>query len=436
MLRVPEAFRLLYAKRQSLVKPGLERVKEACSLLGGLAHATPSVVIGGTNGKGSTAGMLWRLYAAKGERVGLFTSPHLISFSERIRITDIDVSEDLIERELSLIQRSLPAELYDEMTFFELTTVLALKIFKDADCALNILEVGLGGRLDSTNIGDPLATAVVSIGMDHGNLLGHTPALIASEKCGIFRPGVPVFWGGKSAGAAEADAVIREEAALMGAKLLEGGVDFSWEKSSATAPNLVKTGSAYLRDNFALAEAMMLEIQLQRGSALTTAAADVKKALIAYDQPDLPWPPTLLGRFQMIQTRFVRGDAPMSQPLLLDVCHNVDGAIAFVKALRERFGPQVKLPGLVSMMRDKDTAGIIDILQGVLAPLVLFRNENERSAYYENDFAAAWKKAAEHFPISAHFPWVVCGSVMAVGEVFAYLGEHKIATDGNPAKMR
>jgi len=422
-VQVPAAFRLLYAKRQQVIKPGLERILEGCACLGDLQNSVPGVVIGGTNGKGSTAGMLWRLYAAHGEKVGLFSSPHLESFAERIQITDAKVDEPLIEQELFHLQQLLPPSLYEEMSFFELTTLLALKIFRDAGCVLNILEVGLGGRLDCTNIGSPLATAIISVGMDHTALLGDTPALIAREKCGILRPGAPLLWGGRTSGTAEADQVVRSEAARVGAPLLEAGVDFSWEDIAQSAPDLVRSAPEYLRHNFALAVAIMRETQIRRGYSPVEADAQVERALARYDQPSLPWPPTLVGRFsEMLVDLKAPGARP--QPLLFDVCHNVDGAVVFVRALRERFGQDVRLPGLVSMMKDKDTAGIIAVLKGVLSPLVLFRNENERSVPCDDDFDAVWRQARERFPVRADAPWVVCGSVMAVGEVLAYFREH------------
>lgn len=440
MAPVPEAFRLLYAKRQSVIKPGLERVKQACACFGGIESAVPSIVIGGTNGKGSTAGMLWRLYAAHGERVGLFTSPHLESFAERIQITDFVVDEALIERELLQLQQVLPAALYDEMSFFELTTVLALKIFRDAGCTLNILEVGLGGRLDSTNIGQPLTTAIVSIGMDHMALLGSTPAEIAREKCGIMRPGTPVFWGGRASAAAEADREIRTQAAALSAPLFEAGIDFSWDRVSETAPKLLRDAPGYLRNNFAMAVALMRETQVRRGVSPTAARDQVDQAVRGYDQPSLPWPPTLVGRFSEILINLgsdvsLRPNGAV-QPLLFDVCHNVDGAVVFVKALREKYGNEVRLPGLVSMMKDKDTTGIVDILQGVLSPLMLFRNENERSVACDFNFDAIWRHARERFPVRADAPWVVCGSVMAVGEVLAYLREHRFLCEATKSCQR
>src|SRR5258708_4967988 len=173
--------------------------------------------VAGTNGKGSTCAMLESIYRAAGLRVGLFTSPHLVSFGERIQVDRKVIAADEVARAVSELQpllESFPRDAHP--TFFELVTVMALKYFAEQRCELVVWETGLGGRLDATNIVTPLASVITNIALDHEQWLGDTLAKIAAEKAGIFKRGVAILTPANQPQALE---VIKATAAAMKAPL-------------------------------------------------------------------------------------------------------------------------------------------------------------------------------------------------------------------------
>ncbi|MGF7213987.1 dihydrofolate synthase/folylpolyglutamate synthase [Spirosoma lacussanchae] len=174
------------------IKPGLTNTLRLCAALGNPQHKFKSIHVGGTNGKGSTAHMLAAVYQAAGYRVGLYTSPHLRSFTERIRINGQPIDEedvaDFVTSQQALIESVEPS-------FFEVTVALAFLYFAYQEVDVAVIEVGLGGRLDSTNVITPAASVITNIGFDHMDILGDTLPAIAAEKAGIIKTGIPVIIG-------------------------------------------------------------------------------------------------------------------------------------------------------------------------------------------------------------------------------------------------
>lgn len=174
------------------LKPGLDNTLKFCSALGNPQHKFPSIHVAGTNGKGSTSHMLAAIYQSAGYRVGLYTSPHLQSFTERIRINGQPIAEedvaDFVRKHQLLIESIEPS-------FFEVTVAMAFDYFARQSLDLAIIEVGLGGRLDSTNVITPLASVITNIGFDHTEILGDTLPQIAREKAGIIKESIPVIVG-------------------------------------------------------------------------------------------------------------------------------------------------------------------------------------------------------------------------------------------------
>src|SRR5881396_179139 len=192
----PEAIRFLYELRWFGPKLGLENTLRLAELAGNPQERLRFIHVAGTNGKGSTCAMLESIYRAAGLRVGLFTSPHLISFGERIQVNRRPVSEREVVRLVLEMQPLLGQFPRDEHpTFFEVATVMALRYFAGQECDLVIWETGLGGRLDATNIVRPLASVITNIQYDHQEWLGARLASIAAEKAGIIKPGIPVITG-------------------------------------------------------------------------------------------------------------------------------------------------------------------------------------------------------------------------------------------------
>src|SRR5437870_3783608 len=192
----PDAIQFLYDLRLFGLKLGLVNTFKLAALAGDPQRNLRFIHVAGTNGKGSTCAMLESIYRAAGLRVGLFTSPHLISFGERIQVNRRPVSEREVVRLVLEMQPLLGQFPRDEHpTFFEVATVMALRYFAAQECDLVIWETGLGGRLDATNIVTPLASVITNIQYDHQEWLGARLASIAAEKAGIIKPGVPVITG-------------------------------------------------------------------------------------------------------------------------------------------------------------------------------------------------------------------------------------------------
>ena len=192
------AIEYLYHLRWFGAKFGLENSFKLAGLAGDPQQRLRFIHVAGTNGKGSTCAMLESIYRAAGLRVGLFTSPHLVSFRERIQVNRRLISETDVVRlvdELRPGLASFPREQHP--TFFEVVTILALRYFVEQHCELVIWETGIGGRLDATNIVTPLATVITNINIEHSEWLGDTVEKIASEKAGIIKPGVPVLTGAR-----------------------------------------------------------------------------------------------------------------------------------------------------------------------------------------------------------------------------------------------
>lgn len=239
--------KLLANLPQTSIRLGLERIEGACAALGSPQGRYPSVLVAGTNGKGSTSAFLASILGAAGKRVGLYTSPHLISPRERIRIGGEPIAAGDLERAAQRLLAAWPAvgepDHPDALSYFEVMTALALDAFAHAKVDVAILEVGLGGRLDATNLsGTKLCAAVITkIALDHQEFLGDSLAAIAKEKGAIAREGVPLIVAPQEE---EALLALREQAAVVGAPLVAVGADVSLFEEPGAPPGLVGLAGA------------------------------------------------------------------------------------------------------------------------------------------------------------------------------------------------
>jgi dihydrofolate synthase/folylpolyglutamate synthase len=324
---------------------GLERVEAALARLGDPHLAVPALHVAGTNGKGSTCAMLEAILREAGFRVGMTTSPHLVRFAERIRIDGEPIADEPFA---TALERALGAP--EPLTFFESLTVAAFVAFADAKVDVAILETGLGGRLDATNVCRPLATAITSIGLDHQALLGDTLEGIAREKAGIAKANVPLVVGRAApsalaairAVAADAGAApiwtLGEEVRLAGDRVtLEGGPSAISARSSLEG--------AHQLENAAIALAL----------ARWTPVADLATAARGLER--VAWP----GRFERLRHGGVE--------LILDGAHNADGACALAETLRGAGISGATL--LFGAMDDKDVEGVAAALRSFVARSVL-----------------------------------------------------------------
>ena len=372
----PGAIQFLYKLRWFGAKFGLDNTFKLASLAGNPQQQLQFIHIAGTNGKGSTAAMLESIYRTAGLRVGLFTSPHLVAFGERIQVNrqlipDAAVSA-LVEEMQALLRTgwgeeasaaaekaassadNQTAEAFQHPTFFEVVTVMALKYFAAQNCDLVIWETGLGGRLDSTNIVTPLASVITNVQFDHQKWLGETLASIAREKAGIIKPGVPVITGATTP---EALAVITETARRENSPLSVVPAP------AARRPPLDTLTLPLLGQHQKMNAAIALETVEVLQPQVPVAAATVRQGL-----ERVQWP----GRLQLV-TR------PSGQQILLDGAHNVGGAEMLRAALQDYF-PQERPALVLGILRDKDWARMCELLAPAASRILLVPVHSERTA--------------------------------------------------------
>ena len=337
---------------------GLARVRQVFERMGGGKRVPFTITVGGTNGKGSCVAMLDAILRIQGYKVGTYTSPHILKYNERIRI-DGRMAEDA--RICEAFARIDAARGDISLSFFEFGTLAALDIFADEDLDIQILEVGLGGRLDAVNIIDADAALLASIAIDHQDWLGHTREAIGLEKAGIFREGRPAV-----AGDPELPAPVVRYAQAHHVPLRRLGADFEYEVSAEGWTWHGEAGSypdlpwpAIPGDHQLMNAAAVLELLSLISRERPVSMQAIRRGLAEV---------SLTGRFQ----RF-----PGEVPILLDVAHNpqaVEMLAAYVK--REFAGRKVR--AVFSVMRDKDINGIIENIRDVvdhwyLAPLAMPR---------------------------------------------------------------
>ena len=401
-----EAIQFLYGLRLFGAKFGLENTSKLAALAGDPQAKLRFIHVAGTNGKGSTCAMLENIYRAAGLRVGLFTSPHLVSFRERIQVNRQLISENEVVRLVEKIQpllKQFPADHHP--TFFEVVTAMALKFFAEQKCDLVIWETGLGGRLDATNIVTPLASVITNIAFDHQQWLGDTLGKIAAEKAGIIKPGVPVV---TAADAPEALCVIEQIAREKGAAL----TCIQTHHASRITHHASLLGD-HQKLNAALALATVEILQKQ----ISVPDKKIRAGLTGVN-----WP----GRLQLISK-------PGGQKILLDGAHNVAGAETLRATLKKHFA--AARPVLIfGALADKNWPDICRTLAPLAAKIFTVPVASERTAdahelekvfRAENPAAevAALENLAAALIASKDEPFIVItGSLYLAGEALERLG--------------
>ena len=410
-----ETLSYIYGLARFGMRPGLERVSAVLRSLGNPHKEIRVVHVAGTNGKGSTAAFLSSIAAAGGYRVGLFTSPHLIRFTERIRINGAEIEEVAVVRLAQRVIKVAPPE----TTFFEIITAMAFLHFAEEEVSLAIMEAGMGGHLDATNIASGMLSVITPISLDHCRYLGETVADIAREKVGVIKPGRPVVVATQEA---EALSVIARRCKETDSGFYLSGVDFvsSWESQGLTYRGIhtripgLSPGipGRYQAENAALAlcAAELLTVQ---GFALDNSA-------LRDGIESAHWP----GRMETF------GDSPR---FLLDGAHNRAGAEALAEALSDISHARLFL--VVGVMGDKDTERILDPLlpladrvfavspaleralpSATLASLCRERGKESIDAGKVAAGLSLAKRAAGPSDLV-----LVCGSLFTVGEARAFL---------------
>jgi len=361
---------------ESDIDPTLDRVLAVCELLGDPQRAFRVVHITGTNGKTSTSRMVERLLREHGLRTGRFTSPHLTRVTERIAIDGEPISD---ERFVEVWQDVAPyVHMVDvrsleqggtRLSFFEVFTVMAFAAFADAPVEVAVLEVGMGGRWDATNVADGDVAVVLPIAFDHERYLGHTLVEIASEKAGIIKDGATVVLAPQHD---DVEGVLLQVAAEHGARVVRDGVDLAVvDRQIAVGGQLLTLrgmGGVYTdvflplygehQAHNALAALAAVEALVSGGAALD---GDVMGA--AFADVDSP------GRLEVVRT---------SPTVLVDAAHNPAGVAALVEAVEEAF-EFTRLVGVVGVLSDKDPENILAGLEPLLAEIVITHVSSPRS---------------------------------------------------------
>jgi dihydrofolate synthase / folylpolyglutamate synthase len=340
------------------MNPGLDNTLRLTALAGNPQNQLRFIHVAGTNGKGSTCAMLESIYRVSGLRVGLFTSPHLVSFRERIQVNRKFIPEEdvarLAERLKDWVKDGWSRADAAHPTFFEVVTVMALQYFAEQKCDLVIWETGLGGRLDATNIVTPLASVITNIGFDHQRWLGDTLAKIAAEKAGIVKPGVPVITTTDNPEALE---VIQRTAMKLNAPLTVVRT-CDVQNAFLTSSRLPLFG-AHQKINAALALATVRALQDR---------LPVTDELLQRGLETVEWP----GRFQVILKSGGR-------TIVLDGAHNTEGALALRDAMKSRF-PGIRPTLVLGVLKDKDQSGICAALAPLAGRILLTAVNSERTA--------------------------------------------------------
>lgn len=331
------------AQHPATIALGLDRVREVADRMN-LAKPPVTLTVGGTNGKGSTCAILERILLEAGYRVGVYTSPHLLRYNERVRLQGDDASDEAL---VGAFERVEMARSATPLTYFEFGTLAALRVFAEAQVEIAILEVGLGGRLDAVNIIDADVAAVVSVELDHQSYLGDDRESIGFEKAGIFRAGRPAIFGD-----VDPPRRLAEHAQSIGADLLLLGRDFRYEAQDRQWDFMGRKGARRtlpmpaLRGRWQLKNACVALTALDEiADRVPVSLGEVKRGLTLVRLP---------GRLQTI---------PGRPSVVLDVAHNPHAARSLADGLGDMGFHKCTL-GVFAMLADKDIAGVIDAMRG------------------------------------------------------------------------
>lgn len=380
----------LAARRRFGMKPGLDAIRGTCAALGDPQKSFKAIHVAGTNGKGAVCAMLDAALRAGGLRVGRYTSPHLVKLNERFFLDGAPIGDDALSAAAEKVAKIAP----DDLTFFEALTAVAFLVYAEAKVDYAVLETGLGGRLDATNVCVPELCVITRIGLDHCDWLGDTVEKIASEKAGIIKPHVPVVLGEN----------LPEVRAVVEARAKEVGAPFFYAPdvaSAADVPRDFPLGGTFNRENAVTALAALKV--LGKGDASGFA--------------DVVWP----GRFQRVEN------------FIIDGAHNPPAAHALAEALRELHLSE-PLALIAGFCGDKDVGDVLSILAPFVKKGYAVRTNNPRSLSAEEtaekmraagiDAVAAPSLAAAIGSASSAPRALICGSLFLAGEALVELGAY------------
>ncbi|WP_068925724.1 bifunctional folylpolyglutamate synthase/dihydrofolate synthase [Planobispora rosea] len=351
--------------------PSLDRIAALMDVLGSPQRAYPVIHVAGTNGKSSTTRMIETILRERNLRVGRFTSPHLVSMRERICVDGVPLSE---ERFTEVYEDLLPyLQMIDaqgrRLSFFETLTGMAFAAFADAPVDVAVVETGMGGTFDATNVADGAVAVITPVSLDHTDYLGPDIATIAGEKAGIIKPGATAVLAQQELPAAE---VLMRRAVEAGATVAREGLEFG-----VLARELAVGGQLlHLKTLKGEYEEILLPLYGAHQAGNAACALAAVEALTAGDDPLDP---------ELVRQAFLQVRSPgrlevvrRSPTVLVDAGHNPGGVQATLEAVHESFG-FAKLIGVVAVFADKDVRGILELMEPMLDEIVVTRNTSPRS---------------------------------------------------------
>lgn len=393
-------------------RSGLGRMQKAVDLLENPEQTYPIIHVTGTNGKGSTIAFMRELFAAHGKRVGTFTSPHIVSIHDRICINGNPISDaDFIRlaNEIKKMEKRL-LETHDQLSFFELLTLIALLYFKEQDVDLVLLEVGIGGLLDTTNVVTGEIAVITSVGLDHQETLGNSLEEIAEQKSGIFKSGKKAVIAKL---APEAQLVCQKTAKNLSVDLYQAGQDFSFKKGHFSSELAEWRGlslgleGAYQEENAALALQVFLLFMVKRGEL-------VQEIAVRHALEHTHW----AGRLE-----------PVTSHVYLDGAHNLPALERLVEFIQEKIQEGYRPQILFGALKRKDYNGMLGYLTEHLPDLPLFVTSFDYQGSLEEQDLGGYTSIAsyrdfidkfEHFAEEQDLLFVT-GSLYFISEVRAHL---------------
>jgi dihydrofolate synthase/folylpolyglutamate synthase len=433
-----EALKYLESFQRFGIKLGLGNIKDLLRLLGNPQKSLKVIHIGGTNGKGSVGAFLFYILQEAGYKVGLYTSPHLIDLRERIRINEALITRRDLTRGVEAIARLVAGSFrsISHPTFFEVITALALKYFADKEVDFAILEVGMGGRLDATNVVQPLVSIVTNIDLEHTDRLGKSLKKIAYEKCGIIKTGIPVVTAEHKK---EVLRVIETTCRQKKARLYRVGRQLRITPPTLCFPCQRFNYQGLYGDYSNLKISLLGQYQLVNvacalGALELLPQIKITKKAIQKGLTKTRWGGRLeVIRFRIPNSRFGRQGGKL-QSILLDGAHNPAAALALQKTIRSYFDYK-RLVLLLGILQDKNIPGIVSALVPLASQTVITRSKTHRAADPKK-IAKMARKYSSFIVVEEKIPQairrifsskkrgdlvLVTGSLYLVGAVKAYL---------------
>ncbi|MBP5791647.1 MAG: hypothetical protein J6W80_05275 [Kiritimatiellae bacterium] len=396
---------ILSARSRFGIKPGLDSISALCAALGDPQRKIPNVVhVAGTNGKGATAAFVDAALIAAGKRSARYVSPHLVRINERFFLDGKPLSDEILDSAAERVENAIASSpALSGVTYFELLTAVAFDVYSHSGCDCCVLETGLGGRLDATNVCEPAVTAITRIGLDHCDILGSTIEAIAAEKGGIIKKGVPVILGENvTAVRSVVESIAREK-----------GAPFVYAPEAVRpeeVPGTLSIGGAFNREN-AMTAMAVCKVLAEMDSSL-----DIGKMKLGFGRA--VWP----GRYQKVGRCIVDG------------AHNPPAAEALVRSIESDPSVDTPLTLVAGFCGDKDVDATLSILRRVADCAIPVKSSNPRSL--DTGLLAEKMRKCSFSVLPAakladlpKIPSLVCGSLFLAGEALVAMGAYPWPSD-------